>query len=637
MSTSVLQHLADTRFRGRDVALLLAAVTAVYATTWDVPFTWDDLPQLVDGNARRSAAQVLRGCPTDNRCVGNLTFAANFMAGGLEVGGYHAVNVAVHAVATLVVYGLVLLLLKTPRLRGAALPVEPASLALGVALLFAVHPLQTMAVTYIIQRFASLMACLYLLSVAAYTAARLEPRRRQRLVLLAGSLAAAALAMKTKQNSVTLPVTLVLVELVFFEGSLGPRLGRLVPWVATLALPLVPVFTASRPVAESLRTTGALPRLAYLATELAVIPAYLRLLVLPVGQSIDHDPPRYDTPLAGAPLAGGLLLTALVLGSAYLAWRPPGRARALLLAGAGGGWFFVTLAVESSVVPIQDVMVEHRLYLPSFGFFLTVVTASAFLFAAVRATRPALARGLCLAGGGAVLLLGLAAFARNQVWRDTPSLWLSASALAPNTWRPLANAAQALMSQNRCPEALHLVEAALARGGQSAGLYLTRARCRELQGDVRSAALDFERAIQADATDSRPLTHLARLHEQAGGLERARQRLERAIEVDARAADARARLGSVYGQLGRVAEGRTQLERALAQNPTMSEAWNNLGNVRGLEGDLFGAAEAYRRALALDPRDLMARENLARVLERQGKPAAAREVRGGSPAPKGAR
>lgn len=619
MASSTKTRLTEARAHLGAAAAVLAAAALVYANTIDAPFTFDDDLHLVEGSPMaRSVAAALAACGGQNRCVGFATFAANYAVGGLEVRGYHLVNLVVHALAGLLVYALGVLLARTPRLVGAALAPRARLVALGAALLFVVHPLQTMAVTYVVQRFASLMALFYLAAVVAWLAARLSPVSAARVPLFLGSLAAAVLAMKTKENALTLPIALVLVELLFFEGPAWPRLARLAPWGLTVVLPLAATFAGDGGLDAALRANSEQTRLGYAATQLTVIPAYLRLLAWPVGQSVDHHPPLFDAPWQAAPLAGGALLLVLLMGAGRAVWRARGDRSGQWLVGFGVFWFFLTLSVESSVVPIGDVMVEHRLYLPSAGLFLAVAALWALAVERLRAARPWAGRA---AGGlavAAVLGLAVAAAARNEVWRDEPRLWREASALAPGAWRPFANTGQALLERGQCAEALPYLEAAHERDRTVLEPLLNLGLCHATLGDRARARQRFEEALALAPRDGRAPAQLARLASEDGDLITARALYERALALRPGDAEVRAGLGATLGQLGLLDEARTHLERAALEAPCSAVAWGNLGNVRLLQADERGAEEAWRRALGCDPADAAARENLARLLGQQG-------------------
>ncbi|HZZ85239.1 MAG TPA: tetratricopeptide repeat protein [Anaeromyxobacteraceae bacterium] len=433
---------------------------AVYASSFHVPFVADDAT-IVDNGLLHDLGNYLgswRGYEAlPNRYLAYLTFALNYRFGGLEVAGYHAVNLAIHLANAGLVYALVALAFRTPRLRGSTLAPTAGNVALLAAALFVAHPLQTGAVTYVVQRIASLATLFYLLAAAQYLAWRLRQEGGSatraggaaRYLLL---LATVLLAMKTKEIAFTLPLALVLLELSFFGRPSRRTALALLPLLATLAvIPLTmlglrtPAAALSR--AEGVVRAGGQSRLEYLVTQLAVIGTYLRLLVLPVGQNLDYDYPLYRSPLAPE-VAGPLLVILALLGVAALLYRRTGPAAARpadpawRLVAFGICWFFLALAVESSVVPIDDVIFEHRVYLPSAGLFAAASAAALSLLAPL--PRPG-RRALAAALAGWVLALSVATVLRNRVWGSAVSLWADTAAKSPGKSRARLNLGKALV------------------------------------------------------------------------------------------------------------------------------------------------------------------------------------------------
>ena len=196
---------------------------------------------------------------------------------------------------------------------------------LAAALLFVVHPLQTQAVSYVVQRVASLAALFYLTALALYAWARTDgpAPRRARALAFAGALASALLAMFTKEIAFTLPFAIVLLELAFFRGPARTRAALVAPFL--LLLPVIPwqLGGSDRPLtqlmadvgdlAQVARADSTLPRAAYLATQARVVVTYLRLALLPAGQNLDHD-----FPVERSFLAVPVLLSVAGLGGATL-------------------------------------------------------------------------------------------------------------------------------------------------------------------------------------------------------------------------------------------------------------------------------------------------------------------------------
>jgi len=163
-----------------------------------------------------------------------------------------------------------------------------------------------------------------------------------------------------------------------------------------------------------------------------------------------------------------LFLTAIITLAVYLSWTssfrafPSGKVArpGLRLIAFGILWFFITLSVESSVIPIKDVIMEHRLYLPSFG------AAAAFsMFYYLMAGRfkwLANSKLLFLGPILLVLVLGFATYKRNHVWGDTVRLWQDTVSKSSNKARAYHNLGIELDNSGRRPEAINALSKAIA-------------------------------------------------------------------------------------------------------------------------------------------------------------------------------
>ncbi len=430
----------------RRAALLLVFVVAIaYSSSIGVPFQFDD-GVVITGEPAITGFHV---DPASHRFLGDLSFAVSYRLFGERPLGYHVVNIAIHAANALLVLRLGRLLFRTQALRSARAAGERVAL-LG-ALVFAAHPLNTQAVTYIVQRYASLAAGFFLLATCSYLAFRLASSARAAAGFYALFLASAAAALWTKENAFVLPLAVLLVELSFFSAPARKRLLFLSPFLIGAAA-AVAVALASGLSLEGLdratRVGTDMPRSDYALTQLRVVASYLRLLVLPVGQNIDHDVPLSRSILDPRVLLAASVHASLLAGAA-LAIARGSRGNALWrLVGFGISWFYVALLVESSFVPIVDVMFEHRAYLPSVGFFL----AAAGALAALPTLSPARRWGVLTVA--LVVALTALTLARNRVWQSDATLWADAASKSPNKPRPLNNVGVALLTRGDPAEAI---------------------------------------------------------------------------------------------------------------------------------------------------------------------------------------
>ncbi len=443
-------------------ALAIVAITVIaYWPSLSVPFQFDDWAR-ISGNRHLHRGEWLAatGQLGGARVLPAATLVFNFWLSGEETQSYHIVNLALHLAATAAVFWLSWLLAATPRVVAAGAP-DRLTLAAAAAVFFACHPLQTQAVTYIIQRSTVMATVFYIGCVSAYLAGRLAQRgglapaaRRW----FAAALVSAAAALLSKENAVTLPLALVLAEIACFGRK---QVGRLIK-VELLAVPFLALPVAWKIVdwrarhpetasggllrqvfdavfAQGSELSGALSPLQYLLTQMLVLPRYLRLLILPVGLNVDHDV-RVATGLDAGVVAGALLLSSLLALGVWALRRAP-------VAGFGILWSFVALSVESSVIPIHDVMMEHRMYLAMPGPALLFAAGVTYLHQRSRRTAIALVVG-------ATALLAVITFERNRVWQSALSLWSDAAAKSPNKARVHVNAGVAHHGLDELDEAI---------------------------------------------------------------------------------------------------------------------------------------------------------------------------------------
>jgi len=466
------------RWRILQIALIVLAGAAGYSNSLHVRYVLDDYPVISLQGPMDILDILLHG---GARRVADATFALNYHLHGLQVVGYHLVNLAIHLAAAItlcfVVVSTLEALLSCRQCRAEETGFVKRFMPLAVALLFVVHPVQTQAVTYIVQRYTSLATLFYLLSVLCFIKARLAWEKsgthRHALLLGSASLATGILAVGSKQIAFTLPIMLMVLEQFLFRGRLLTRRFYIsCGAVIILALTCALIAWHDRPLQDILislhRATSEdhyTSRRTYALTQTRVVATYLRLLCLPFGQSLFYDVRPYTTPFS-LPVIASLVLHSSLIMLATLLYRASGRrlisgehlqGALQRLAALGIAWFYIAMLVESSIFPIQDVIFEHRIYLPSVGFFLAAAAGTA-LFVHGRSARVKAA--WCLLAVLSLALTGLT-FARNRVWSDTLLLWQDTVKKAPGKDLALSNLAGEYMKRYKPEMALPLFVRAL--------------------------------------------------------------------------------------------------------------------------------------------------------------------------------
>ncbi len=678
------------------VLAIIIVVCISYSNTLNVPFQFDDEssieinPAVKDLSYFADTSKIDRSGLTPGtkaifktRYLGYLTFALNYKVGGLNVKGYHLVNILIHIISSLLVYWLVLLTFSTPYFSGGMgdrtayvdkippiLPLSKGGTGLGpslakrgegrfienispkftaffAALLFASHPVQTQAITYIVQRFASLATLFYLLALVLYVRWRLiqagtgkkTPWVKSVLLYVAG-LISALMALKTKEFAFTLPVVMVVYELCFFRDGLRRRLPYLIPFVLLiLVIPYSLIggsagFGAMQDLAT--KASGALDNISrgdYLLTQFRVIVTYIRLLLLPISQNLDYDYPVYRSFFTTAVFMSFMFLLALFAFAVYLfrssritshsslftLQHSPFTYHYLRLIAFGIFWFFITLSAESSIIPIKDVIFEHRLYLPSVGF-LIALTASVQLAASRWSPRMPSASQMPVYLM-AILALAFTAttYSRNKVWSDKVHIWEDTVKGSPNKARPHNNLGNVYTKLGRYDDAVRQYLAALKMDINYVEAHYNLAFVYARQGRTDDAIREYKEAIKIVPDYSIAHNNLGNIYQDQNRLEDAVNEYKAALKNNPDYAEAHNNLANAYQRQGRLEEAIPSYLTALKLNPDYGEARNNLANAYQRQERYDEAIAEYKAALKINPNYAEAHNGLANTYQMQNR------------------
>lgn len=523
------------------VILIIGAIA--YSNTFSVPFQWDDLTYIVENPIIKQLHYFIE--PSDakglqfydhfvQRYVTYLSFAFNYVIHGYNVTGYHFVNLAVHLINALLVYLLFSLTFRTPLLKASAIKDGAELAALFAAILFVSHPLQTMAVTYIYQRLASLVTLFYLLSLVSYLKSRMSRKAVQRILFYGVSFLSAVVAMKSKENAFTLPLVIVLFEFFFFTGEKKKRALQLIPFVfALLIIPLSLTGEEGSGHAGIHTDNKTLSREVYFFTQFRVLVMYVRLLFLPVRQSVLHDIYVSHSFFELNVILSFLFLIGMLCLGLTLFLRSRTGSPELRIVAFGIFWFFLTHSVESSFIPLLLAQ-EYRMYLPSVGLFMSISTAALLMF-----HKSGVMRTVVIACVIAVpLILTSLTYSRNTVWQTRLGLWEDVVSRAPND--PIANF--------------------------NLGVAYTE------NGLIDKSKMYYERAILLKPDYARAYNNLGCIYGQKNNPDKAIELLLLALEKDRNLAIAHYNLGLAYILKRQLGEAKIQLRLALKLNPGLKRA-----------------------------------------------------------------
>lgn len=628
------------------VVLLAAALLAAYANSFHVPLLLDDPDSIVDNPTIRSLSSAWlppagSGITTSGRPLLNVSLAINYAIHGTDVFGYHVGNLLIHFLAALVLWGVVRRTLLQPVLAARYGSVA-TPLAWCAAALWALHPLQTESVTYIIQRAESLVGLCYFLTLYGFirsTASR--PAGEKNLLWPACTVLACVAGMASKEVMASAPLILFLYDRTFVSGSFARSwqahrrlyVALACPWLVLLAC-IVQSGGRGGSVGFAEITWWE-----YALTQAPAIVGYAWRAIWPANLIFDYGAIVEKNPAVVGP---ALLAVLLALGAGiYALRRRP-------IAGFGFAWFFLILAPSSSIVPVAtQTVAEHRMYLPLAAL---VVPAVLLLHRAV--PRAALALGLAL-----LVAAGWRTHARNADYRDSLSIWADTARRVPDSPRARNNHGAMLLERGRTDEAVAEFRAALDLSPTHAQAWHNLGNAQSARGQFGEALGYYRRAIELEPENANFHASLGHAYLETGQPDDALASLRTAVALAPHKAAHPYNLASALMKLGRTEEAGPPLARALELSPDDPQMLGNYAvwlrrSGRGAEsvirlqealrtwpdsallqshlgvallgdGKVPEGIRALEAALRLDPNSVQTRYNLGIAYARSDRPAEA--------------
>ncbi len=597
-------------------ALIVAAACVVYVNSFGVPFVFDDVPSIVGNDSIRQLWPPwgMLNPPSDwgftvsGRPLLNVSFAVNYAISEHEVWSYHAINLVIHALAGLCLFGLIRRTLLQPVMRD-KLGEVATPLAAIVALVWTVHPLQTESVTYIVQRAESMMGLFSLASLYAVIRS-LTPggvdRRWWALAWLS-----CLLSVASKEVAALIPVMAFLYDRTFVSGSFGGSWRRH-RWVhLSLALTWLPLgWLVASTGGDRGGTMGfdlGIEWVGYWLTQFEAVTRYLWLSFWPHPLVFDYG--KVPPPTLVVASLWAIPVIALVVATVLALKRWP-------VAGFLGAWFFAILAPTSIVPGGNQMIVEHRMYLP-----LAAVVAGAFGLIALRLGRKALIG----AGVIATFALGAVTLHRNTIYQDEQLLWEDTLAKRPDSARAHNNLGRLLYDEDRLEEAIARYRRSLELDPTIAHTYYNLGLALMKSGRTEEALEPLREAI-------RLIPYYFNAHLNLGislaGLNRLEEALHHygeAVRYDANPVEGLFRSGVAHAALGQWREAMVQYTAALQLDPDHVQARSNLGVALFQVGEVPAAIARFREVLSKDPGVADVHFNLGLALSTQGNPTEARQ------------
>jgi protein O-mannosyl-transferase len=570
------------------------AVFLAYSNTFHGPFQYDDVNDVLENSAIRHLWPlrdifVAPGGAFLTRPTANFTFALNYASGGMNPFHYHITNFVIHLCASWTLFGVVRRTLSLPAIK-VGFEGGIGTLSLITTAYWALHPLLTESVSYITQRYESLMGLFVLLTF--YCTLRLaESPSSDRWVLLAS--VSCALALGSKEVAVSLPILVLLFDRAFIAGSFREAwsarrklyFGLLLVWLGFLYLQLHAVHRTWAGY-----NTDTIPWWRYALNQPAVVLHYLRLAVWPHPLNFDYLWPAANR---WSQLVPGLVVIGILV--AITVWALVRNYRSAFLS----VFFLFILAPTSSVMPILDLAVEHRMYLPLVPVVVSIIFLGHYLInrfnlsIANNKYRRIIAIFVI---AGSISTLGIATYLRNLEYQSTIDLWRDVVEKAPKNPRAHHNYAFFLAQSGYFTEALRQYAISVE---QSPGTALFHGNYGVLLGRLgfqSEAQQQQELALGLEPKNPKHYINLGGVFLARGERDGAIRCFLEAIELNPNSALAHSALAEGLLAKREFVAARALAQKAVVLDPTNPEFRFKLGSLRLVMGDLPGANSAFLSA-----------------------------------------
>jgi tetratricopeptide (TPR) repeat protein len=435
--------------------------------------------------------------------------------------------------------------------------------------------------------------------------------------------------MLTKEISFTLPIIICLYEFIFLKANLKKRLLYLFPFLLSFAL--IPfqllvtksLFGTANNISATLQLANEynLTWSEYLFTQFRVIITYIRLMLFPANQNLDYDYPTFHTFFTPPVLFSFICLLSISCIALFLLHRSSlikKHSTHLRLIAFGIFWFFITLSVESSIIPIDDVIFEHRLYLPSVGLIVSIIMGLLLLTDKFSITKPNSAKIIIAAMIIIVVPFSAASYSRNAIWHSEISLWEDVVLKSPQKARPHSNLGQAYLADGRLDEAAKELLVAIQLKPDLAEAHNNLGVAYMDQNRYEDATKEFLWVLKRNPYYRFTHNNMGLVNLRQNKLDAAAMYLRNALKLNPDYTDARYNLALTLEKQGKIDEAIKEYRSVLIHTPTLLNKINNFGTCRLGAGKLDEAITKFQVVLTLDPNFVQAHYNLGLAYSKQG-------------------
>lgn len=631
-------HLSPCRKNAFAIITIFIIILAIYSNTFHASWHFDDEQNILDRKAihltKITWQEMKKTFFNDEgnlyRPAACLSLALNYYFGKDNVFGYHLVNISIHVLASIFLFLFIYHTLNLAILKARYGP-NSYFIALLATVLWAANPIQTQAVTYIVQRMASMAGMFYIMSMYFYLKGRTSTKRLLTISHYFFCFVAAILAFGSKENAAMLPISIFLFDLFLIQGLTKGNIKKnslifiiliLIPVALALVLKGPSIFSENSLSGYERRGFTLLERL---LTEPRIILFYISLLLYPMPDRlcITHDILISQSPINPPTTIIAIFTIIIILGLTIIKSKKwPLVAYCIL-------FYFLNHIIESSIFPLE-LAFEHRNYLPSMLFFVPVailVLKAIQFFSYKRSMQIIFSIFIILV----LIAQGHSAFMRNFIWKTEESLWLDAVDKSPNLPRAHHNLGRHYGDTGQNQKAIVEYELALKleRGSHGETHHLTHHNLALIyvKTDQEDEAIDhLHKAIAIFPRYADAYNNLALIIAKRGKYDDAHNLLIRSLTYDRNSPQAHNNLGFVLLRTNRIDEAISEFKKALGLKDNYLPSLRNLGIAYKYKGDLDKGVHCFRSVLKKEPKALLTRLHLAETYWLMGKEEVAKRV-----------
>jgi len=522
--------------------LFFVSIFLIYSNSFDCSWHFDDYINIVGNrdiqitdlswhNIEKGLYGVL-GSDRWQRPVSYFSFALNYYFGGLDVFGYHIVNISIHCLTAFTLFIFIHNTLNLPVNRH-QYGNNAYSIALLSAFLWAINPVQVTSVTYIVQRMASMVTLFYIIAMYLYIKGRASDIIWERIMYYFLCILCGVLAFGTKENAAMLPISIFMYDLILIQGVNKESVKKALPFgivavITTLVIAVMYIGDITTIQSDyKIRPFSMIERI---LTQPRVLIFYISLLIYPITSRmmLIHDVELSRSLLEPWTTIPAILAIMSIITFAFWNIRKRPLIAFCII------FFFLNHVIEGSFIALE-LIYEHRNYLPSMFFFLPlsiiIIKSLQYFY-----NNKTILYFLVIFMIAVIVIQGVTVYIQNNIYKDDITLWTDNVEKAPNLHHVRQNLATTYFVAGRFSEAFEEATLALmsyqaANPSRKARTYGLLGEYHYIKGDGEKALVYFEKSLRLEPTFHTSYRRIAEINLHKNLLQEAEQNIRKGLSI----------------------------------------------------------------------------------------------------------